>query len=40
MFELYDEGFTLLYSFMAIEVKGRNLKEIRYAIQMGCCEFI
>jgi hypothetical protein len=36
----YDDAFTLLYSFMAIEVKGRNLKEVRRAIQVGRCEFI
>ena len=35
-----DEGFTLLYSFMMVEVKRQNLKEICHAIQMGCCEFI
>ena len=36
----YDDTFTLLYSFMAVEVKGRNLKEVRRAIQTGRCEFI
>lgn len=36
----YDDAFTLLYSFMAVEVKGRNLKEVRRAIQTGRCEFI
>ncbi|HEX6479363.1 MAG TPA: hypothetical protein VF043_11005 [Ktedonobacteraceae bacterium] len=36
----YDDAFTLLYSFMAVEVKGRNLKEVRRAIQVGRCEFI
>lgn len=36
----YDDAFTLLYSFMAVEVKGRNLKEVRRAIQIGRCEFI
>lgn len=36
----YDEAFTLLYSFMAVEIRGRNLKEIRRAIQSGKCEFI
>jgi len=36
----YNDAFTLLYSFMAVEVKGRNLKEVRRAIQMSRCEFI
>lgn len=36
----YDDAFTLIYSFMAVEVKGRNLKEVRQAIQNGRCEFI
>lgn len=36
----YDDAFTLLYSFMAVEVKGRNLKEVRRALQIGRCEFI
>lgn len=36
----YDEAFTLIYSFLAVEVKGRNLKEVRRAIQSGRCEFI
>ena len=36
----YDDAFTLLYSFMVVEVKGRNLKEVRRAIQTGRCEFI
>ncbi len=36
----YDEVFTLIYSFMAVEVRGRNLKDIRRAIQNGRCEFI
>jgi hypothetical protein len=35
-----DDAFTLLYSFMAVEVKGKNLKEVRQAIQNGRCEFI
>jgi hypothetical protein len=35
-----DDAFTLLYSFMAVEVKGRNLKDVRRAIQTGHCEFI
>lgn len=36
----YDEAFTLLYSFMAVEIRGKNLKEVRRAIQIGRCEFI
>lgn len=36
----YDDAFTLIYSFMAVEVKGRNLDEVRKAIQQGRCEFI
>lgn len=36
----FDETFTLIYSFMAVEVRGRNLREIRRAIQNGRCEFI
>ena len=36
----FDDAFTLLYSFMAVEVRGRNLKEVRQAIQNGRCEFI
>ncbi len=36
----YDENFTLIYSFMAVEVRGKNLKEVRRAIQNGRCEFI
>ena len=36
----YDDAFTLLYSFVAVEIKGRNLKPIRQAIQNGRCEFI
>jgi hypothetical protein len=36
----FDDAFTLLYSFMAVEVKGKNLKEVRQAIQNGRCEFI
>jgi hypothetical protein len=35
-----DDAFTLLYSYMAVEVKGHNLKEVRRAIQTGRCEFI
>ena len=36
----FDEIFTLIYSFMAVEVRGRNLREVRRAIQKGRCEFI
>ena len=36
----FDDAFTLIYSFMAVEVKGRNLKAIRQAVQQGRCEFI
>lgn len=36
----YDDALTLIYSFMAVEVKGKNLKEVRQAIQNGRCEFI
>lgn len=36
----FDNAFTLLYSFIAVEVKGRNLREVRRAIQSGRCEFI
>jgi hypothetical protein len=36
----FDEAFTLLYSFMAVEVRGRNLREVRQAIQQSRCEFI
>jgi hypothetical protein len=36
----YNDAFTLLYSFVAIEIKGRNLKPVRQAIQNGRCEFI
>jgi hypothetical protein len=33
-------GQAVLYSFMAVEVRGRNLREVRQAIQQSCCEFI
>lgn len=36
----FDETLTLIYSYMAVEVRGRNLKEARRAIQNGRCEFI
>lgn len=36
----YDDAFTMLYSFMAVEVKGKHLKAVRQAIQNGRCEFI
>jgi hypothetical protein len=36
----YDEAFTLIYSFLAIEIRGKNLTAVRRAIQNGRCEFI
>ncbi len=36
----FDDAFTLLYSFMAVEIKGRHLKEVRQAIQNSRCGFI
>ncbi|QBD75187.1 hypothetical protein EPA93_03935 [Ktedonosporobacter rubrisoli] len=36
----FDDGFTLLYSFMAVEIRGTNLKDVRRAVQSGQCEFI
>lgn len=36
----FDEAFTLIYSFMAVEIKGKNLKDVRRAIQNSRCEFI
>ena len=36
----YDDALTLIYSFMAVEIRGRNLREVRQAIQNGRCEFI
>ncbi|GHO66540.1 hypothetical protein KSC_054320 [Ktedonobacter sp. SOSP1-52] len=36
----YDDAFTLIYSYMAVEVKGQNLRDVRRAIQTGRCEFI
>src|SRR5579885_2540211 len=36
----FDDGFTLLYSFIVVEVRGKNLKDVRRAIQQGRCEFI
>lgn len=36
----FDDAFTLLYSFMAVEIKGKHLKEVRQAVQNGRCEFI
>lgn len=35
-----DDGFTLIYSFMAAEIKGVHLKDMRRAIRLGACEFI
>ena len=36
----FDEAITLLYSFMAVEIKGKHLKEVRQAVQNGKCGFI
>ena len=36
----YDDAFTLIYSFMAVELKGRHLKEVRQTVQNGRCGFI
>lgn len=36
----YEEAFTLIYNFMAVEVRGKNLREIRRAMQNNRCEFI
>lgn len=36
----FEDAFTLIYSFMAVEVKGKNLKEVRQAVQSGMCAFI
>jgi hypothetical protein len=36
----FNDAFTLLYSFMAVEIKGRHLKEVRQAVQNGRCGFI
>jgi hypothetical protein len=36
----FEDAFTLIYSFMAVEIKGKNLKEVRQAIQSGVCGFI
>ena len=36
----FDDAVTLLYSFMAVEIKGKHLKEVRQAVQNGRCEFI
>ena len=36
----YDEVLTLIYSFMAVEIRGRNLREVRRAMQNGRCEFL
>lgn len=35
----FEEAFTLLYSFMAVEIKDKHLKEVRQAVQNGRCEF-
>lgn len=36
----YEEAFSLIYSFVAVEVRGKNLKPVRKAVQNGRCEFI
>jgi len=36
----FDNAITLIYSFMAVEVRGRNLAPVRQAIQTDRCEFI
>ena len=35
-----DEAFMVIYSYMTVEIKGQNLREVRRAIQNGRCEFI
>ena len=35
-----DDSFVLLYSFMAVEVRGASLTDVRRAIQQSQCEFI
>ncbi len=35
-----EEAFTLIYSFQAVEVRGRNLQEVRQAMQHGRCSFL
>ncbi len=35
-----EEAFTLIYSFQAVEIKGRNLQEVRQAMQHGRCSFL
>ncbi|GHO98723.1 hypothetical protein KSF_087710 [Reticulibacter mediterranei] len=35
-----DTALTLLYSFLAVEIRGRNLKAVRQAVQNGCCSFL
>jgi hypothetical protein len=36
----YDDAFTLIYSFLAVEIRGQHLKDVKRAIQNGRCEFI
>lgn len=36
----FDDAMTLLYSFMAVEIRGKHLKAIRQTIQNGRCDFI
>jgi hypothetical protein len=35
-----DTALTLLYSFLAVEIRGRHLRAIRLAVQNGCCSFL
>jgi hypothetical protein len=35
-----DTALTLLYSFLAVEIRGRHLGEIRLAVQNGRCSFL
>jgi hypothetical protein len=38
--EAFKSGFTLIYSFMTVEVTGQNLAPIVHAISYGQCERI
>ena len=38
--EHFDKAFTLVYSFMLVEITGNHLKEIVHAINYGNCERI
>jgi hypothetical protein len=35
-----DTALTLLYSFLAVEVRGRHLEAVRLAVQNGRCSFL